>query len=799
MTVSDAEGNQIRYIQFFTSPYNVETKLTKLDSVRISAPGSQPRTYRFDYYWSASVPNRDTRGIDHWGFFNGKGNYAGGVPTIYTKLEFSDGIQTLPLITDTIEGANREPIANCTQCGVLKEIVHPEGAVTDFEYEGNAGAFLMYYRGNNYEDNAYYAYPVGGLRIAKITESVLNEYLQKQVLNVKLYKYGLYDGCCSPVMGGGVIKHIVTNRDYCFESNKKWQNMGDRYVKTWQAMPISNITFNNGSAVFYTFVQEETKDENANITITSKYYYDMPPHAYSDIFSYDNQYNPTKIVTGYWDLVNMQNSPNYNYSRIVRKAINCPYDVYEQVYNSNNDWRHGHLKRVEHYNKDKLLVSSTDYYYNSNSPNGNGFQIWVYKPYCISRFVADNTLPWNNPGGWPNFYGEPVYWDDIIKNSEYVSNSWQMDVFNWKALEKETTQQYFYGNGTVDTVTTVKNYQYDDEYEHTNPTIITSANFKQTIEDNYTYHKGMVNILSYHKRTVNNSALESEIVFTGTRPQKVRYKTSNMNDYDDKIIYDSYDNYGNIAEISTDEGKHTCYVWSYGNQHPIAEIENITYPELLQALNKDTIWISQVGAKYQPSEQDMNLLNGLRSQLPNSRVSTFTYKPLLGVSSIVDPSGFTTYYEYDNYGRLTEAFIVENGQKKVLQTNEYHTGNGTDALSAGLFEIVGFNVKEGSILESGQEYPFKVYMYGGSGNFTYEWDLFWGDEYCDIWRGDICGNPPNPNYHEIHYEEPSTSMNEVTMTPQIPGDNTHINKLKIWVTDNVTGEERILRTWFYVE
>jgi hypothetical protein len=500
----------------------------------------------------------------------------------------------------------------------------------------------------------------------------------------------------------------------------------------------------------------------------------------------------------------MQNNPAFSYSRIIRKAVNRPYDTYDKYGDQNNDWRRGHLTKVEHYTNG-MPVSSTEYHYDYR-PNGNQFQVWVYKPYCTVVYIADPTVEWNfhDPNEWPIFTGDPDYPNNIIDNSTYINGSWQMDVFNWKALESETSKQFFYNNGTFDTVTIVKNYQYSD-YEHTNPTGITSANFNQTIEDKYDYLTGMVNTLSYHKKTVNNSVLESKIVFANSRPQKVQYKTSNMNAFEDKIVYDRYDYYGNTAEISTNDGKHTCYIWSYGNQYPVAQIDHITYSGLLQALGKDTVWIKELGNKYAPSEQDMNLLNGLRSKLPTSQVSTFTYKPLLGVSSITDASGSTVYYEQDNFGRLTEISLVKDGQKKKLQTNEYHTNNEINAVGAG-FIIKGFNVEEGSIMQAGVEYLFKVYVYGGSGNFTYEWDLFCGEEFCDIWIGEICNDPHNTNYCEIHYEEPNNTMSEIRMTPNTTSKykgtcngTCNINKLKIWVTDNLTGKKKIFQTWFYVQ
>jgi hypothetical protein len=184
---------------------------------------------------------------------------------------------------------------------------------------------------------------------------------------------------------------------------------------------------------------------------------------------------------------------------------------------------------------------------------------------------------------------DPHYPNNKIENSEYVVGSWRLDAFSWKALESETDNQYFYKNGVQETVTSVKNYEYKDYYYHTNPSAITSVYPNQTIKDSYTYFHAMVNTLAYHKRTVNNREVELDVAFEqNNRPKKIRYKTSSMADFEDRLVYDCYDHYGNPAEISTLDGTHTCYIWSYGNQHPVAEINNITYTGLLQALGKDT-------------------------------------------------------------------------------------------------------------------------------------------------------------------------------------------------------------------
>ncbi len=51
---------------------------------------------------------------------------------------------------------------------------------------------------------------------------------------------------------------------------------------------------------------------------------------------------------------------------------------------------------------------------------------------------------------------------------------------------------------------------------------------------------------------------------------------------------------------------------------------------------------------------------------------TYTYKPYVGLESITDPRGITTYYTYDKDGRLVETYILVNGIKQILNAYHYH-------------------------------------------------------------------------------------------------------------------------------
>lgn len=71
-------------------------------------------------------------------------------------------------------------------------------------------------------------------------------------------------------------------------------------------------------------------------------------------------------------------------------------------------------------------------------------------------------------------------------------------------------------------------------------------------------------------------------------------------------------------------------------------------------------------------DTEMETINALRQKLPEAHVYTYTHRILVGVTSITEPDGSTTYFEYDTFGRFTRSYILENGVQKTISTNEYN-------------------------------------------------------------------------------------------------------------------------------
>lgn len=153
-------------------------------------------------------------------------------------------------------------------------------------------------------------------------------------------------------------------------------------------------------------------------------------------------------------------------------------------------------------------------------------------------------------------------------------------------------------------------------------------------------------------------------------PETIQLQTNKQPIAEPRIIYHRYDKYGNPLFITKDDATKIVYLWSYGGQYPIAEIKNATYEEVSSILGKD--FIDRLSSLLTLSDNDKKKINELRSKLPNSLVTTYTYKPLVGILTISDPRGMTTHYEYDTLGRLK--YIQDHSGKKIKEYdyNYYH-------------------------------------------------------------------------------------------------------------------------------
>lgn len=276
-------------------------------------------------------------------------------------------------------------------------------------------------------------------------------------------------------------------------------------------------------------------------------------------------------------------------------------------------------------------------------------------------------------------------------------------------LKKKTTTDYsLVANGTpTETLTTTTSYLYNYQHQLTQEKSTDSNG--DTVENNYFYPN---DLLAENQGTQMQSLVDENRINTPVRTvtmledkkiseQLTQYVSDNTTgnillpksvyvrkgegditfsqNEDRKITYTQYDTdagigNGNILEYSLEDGTPVSIVWGYNKTLPIAEIKGANYSEVTSYVaNLQLLSDSDIDNCLQSSsctEQDLrNALDNLRSALPEVMVTTYTYDPLVGVTSITDPRGYTIYYEYDRLNRLKS---VKDKEGNILEENEYN-------------------------------------------------------------------------------------------------------------------------------
>lgn len=120
------------------------------------------------------------------------------------------------------------------------------------------------------------------------------------------------------------------------------------------------------------------------------------------------------------------------------------------------------------------------------------------------------------------------------------------------------------------------------------------------------------------------------------------------------------------------------FIYGYDNRFVVAKLTGIKYSDIPTSL---------IDAIKTASNQEITptnitametALSALRdstdTDLQNAQITTYTYNPVYGVTSVTDPKGMTIYTEYDAFGRvkLTKEKTA-NGDLKILSENQYNT------------------------------------------------------------------------------------------------------------------------------
>lgn len=248
-------------------------------------------------------------------------------------------------------------------------------------------------------------------------------------------------------------------------------------------------------------------------------------------------------------------------------------------------------------------------------------------------------------------------------------------------------KSYFYKNGVQSVTSSTTNNIYNSNDYPTSITqsfqdgSITVTNNKYATEKNNQrlIDANMIGIpLESEVKNNNKTVNKTETLYNNLSnflPSSVLSMDIQSNSMSTEVTYDKYDDKGNLQQYTTKDGIPVAIVWGYNQTQPIAKIEGATYDQLVSSgLISSIVSASDSDASNPANEGALiTALDNFRNNtsLSGYQISTYSYDPLIGVTSITPPSGIKQIYIYDTANRLKE--IRENSLTgKILKEFKYN-------------------------------------------------------------------------------------------------------------------------------
>src|SRR5699024_11003721 len=126
LIVRDMKLNEVEKIDF--TYYNTIKDRALLDNIQFKNP---EKHFSFEYYDPDSIPERLSKSVDYYGYFNGKNNQ-------HRYPDPSDPFieAYIPEVLKNIPGgADKSVVPEKAKIGMLKRVIYPTKGITEFEYE----------------------------------------------------------------------------------------------------------------------------------------------------------------------------------------------------------------------------------------------------------------------------------------------------------------------------------------------------------------------------------------------------------------------------------------------------------------------------------------------------------------------------------------------------------------------------------------------------------------------------------------------------------------------------------------
>jgi YD repeat-containing protein len=710
-----------------TNDYTNKRRL-KLDSVIETGTDDQSKPpYIFDYYNANDVPYKYTKAMDHWGYYNGKtantsilpGKIVPSVNTFWKGADRSANQTDTDMVKGVLSsvtyptGGSSKFDYELNEYGNLKEddqyTFQPQSAIANsmigkYSVDFNIAVLdttVVTLKGTFkksgdvvYIGDYAHIYKDGNI-IYQFLETAMQpsgQYLNPQTLDFILFP-GHYSMDIRNIEG--VTTAITANWDKrTIVTQKKGAGLRIKRITNYANNSITGVKkflYNNtdGSTtgrlimpLLYSFPVSVTEERLASTGPSNPVAQNF--HDYTYLVRMSNTIGIPSLsqnsgAIGYDKVTELdgENGENgkieyyYTNKEVVTSPNSVPY--IPVIHNPMN----GKMNKAIYYNSFGDTIKKTQYQYIlkdtqylkgltklSTFPEANRSSI-------IYHTVDIRTLKFYNiPSYWvvPSVEEETLFSKDqsqiTVTKKSYFDNYTHLNLTSSEIISsigKSKKTKYFYAQdsetGSLPFVS-----------EMITKNMINIPLKTQTFNEN-TKLSEELNV--FDKSTSTNDLLLPKSVYTAKFPNTLP-DVLNIGNLEKKITYDLYDNKGNILQYTAENGISVSIIWGYNQTQPIAKIENALYSQIATYVtnlqdrsNADNDNCTTNTCKEQLLRVD---LNALRAVLPNAMITTYTYDPLIGVTSITDPKGDIITYIYDALGRL-ETVKDKNGD--VLSQNQY--------------------------------------------------------------------------------------------------------------------------------
>jgi hypothetical protein len=689
----------------FLSNLTSALQLGTLNAIFLNSGELNTEKYNLIYQGSNSF---FFNGTDHWGNLNWQSDNYGKVGNFNTYVQsdlfqvVSDYPPSIKLLAEPYSDENptrftkiklqnsfnfnedeRKPLGTESH-GVLKQITYPTRGYTEFEFENHE--FLT----ANDLNGDYITDPVNrikskasGFRI----KSIINHSADGLIATAKHYRYGAkcinasYPNSIEHTgIGEAVVDpNILTYLDYTDV------DLGMRYDN----YPVKEMVL--GKAIEYDYTRSSNYWEcNFNSLNFRRLVNGRAPVVYSEVTVYygdclDDNYLILPVKTHgktvfKYDLSDPVEGYVQSSHFEILKAIGTTmyYDEKKDFYNKLSEQLDYSWENNQYKIKSKDVYSWDYNFWNSGVLN-----------YICSNRLPSSILSLLKPYVYSLSDGNGQHKAYSIYNSFNIKDEY----IKYVTLNSKTTTQFSLGG---DSVKSISKFNYDGyarlqsttkDNQTTKlkyPDYFSSPVFDKMVEKNMIAPIVSSEVDYKGKTQAGNKTIFKEFQFGDqtlilpAEGYKLEIKPSG-NEYSLENQILKYTKNGNPMELVTKDDVHTCYIWSYDDRYMVASIVGASYNTTGDIVSGTTTFTkSKIDAITNSTTTESDYFQKLaevRSMLTNSQVSTYTYKPLIGISTMTDPRGVTTYYEYDTFNRLKQTYIIENGEKKILQKNDYHYAN----------------------------------------------------------------------------------------------------------------------------